>query len=265
MMGAHFYDAPETLLTEKTKSGADPASANMHLKRIVLYSEPSNKASLNCATIKKVTGTEVINARGLWSSNTVTKMCASHFIMLNEFIRLDADQAIANRIIVIPFRSMFRTAENLEKLGTEHAFLVNSYYKTTEFIERAKYPLMTLLLRHYKIFKQEGAVLTNIPETIKKEGAVYMAESDIILVWFYDNYEFCDGNQKYIQIKDIWEQFKGSEVFRNLNKQGFTVNKKKVAAKLTAELSRFHRERYYSDNKDIRNVITNYRKKNIID
>ena len=54
-----------------------------------------------------------------------------------------------------------------------------------------------------------------------------MAKSDEFLNWFDDNYEKTDNNKDIIKLKVVYENFKASEYFNNLNK----VQKGKIIIK----------------------------------
>jgi hypothetical protein len=61
--------------------------------------------------------------------------------------------------------------------------------------------------------RARALVIENI---IKKTN--YLPTPDDLLSWFNDLYEKADG--EYIQLKDVWACFKGSDLYQNLNKAG---------------------------------------------
>lgn len=262
-----YYDAPNSIIIDKIKAGANPEIANMHKKRLIVYSEPNKHAILNCANIKQLTGTEVMPVRGLYSSNNKTKMCCTQFIMQNKLLTMDSpDDAMLNRLYVIPFRAMFRTEEKLAELpsDTQFAYLVDSYYKSIEFFERIKLPFMHILLQYYQIFQKEGNILKNAPKSILDASKKYISDSDNFVNWFNECYKHSDNENDHIKLKDIYEKFKSSDLWANMNK---AERRKMTRTKLEQDiienptLRAFFRDRIQIDGVRYRSVMVKYRVK----
>jgi hypothetical protein len=56
-----------------------------------------------------------------------------------------------------------------------------------------------------------------VPEFIKNRTINYLEKSCSILQWFKENYKQCD-NTREIQIKDIHENFRSSDLYDNMTK-----------------------------------------------
>ncbi len=98
-----------SLLLNQNKSGISQEKANMDKKRAVIYAEP---------------GKNIQNQ-------------ATSIIHCNAIPQVDVvDAALANGIVVVPFRAFFGVKEQLDKFpeGTHYIHPVNTYYKSPEFL-----------------------------------------------------------------------------------------------------------------------------------
>lgn len=262
-----YYDAPNYILTDRLKTGANPEVANMHKRRMIVYNEPPKKATLNCATVKQLTGCENMPARGLYQNKNETKICASQFSLLNSLLSMDSpDDAMLNRLFVIKFRSMFRTEERLAELpeDSKYAYLVDSYYKTTEFLERIKLPCMNILLSYYKLFRSEGRILRNAPKSIMEASKQYISDSDDFVSWFQETYVQTTMESDFVKMKDIYAMFKCSDLWYNMNKsERRRMNKTKLQKDIqdNPTLRAFYRERKIIGGKNCKNIIVKYKVK----
>jgi len=267
-----YYNNDKMLITQKTeKGGISQAKANMHGKRAIIYGEPGKHETLNCATLKEFTGCPELSGRGLYSKNTTIKNIGTTIIHTNTIPPLDyVDDAIANRLIVVPFRSLFRTEEKIAEYpeGTPHLHLANTYYKSKEFLIDNRLTFMNILIKYFKDFKADGYQIKNIPETMKKLADTYMSESDDFINWFYEKYETTDDESDIIKMKDVFSEYRGSDLYQNLTKKEKRKNTKKNMILYVSKhptLRPYYRERYRKENKNCRNVFLKHRLKQIDD
>ena len=108
----------------------------------------------------------------------------------------------------------YNILSNEEKKKT---FVKNSFYKTNEFKDKYKQAFFLILAEEYKEFYKNNRILP-IPEEILKRNREYLANSDEFLNWFEDNYEKTNNKKDIIKLKIVYEKFKNSEYFHNLNK-----------------------------------------------
>jgi phage/plasmid-associated DNA primase len=190
----------------------------MNKKRAVVWSEPPKQSVLQGAVMKEITGVDQVNARGLYSKNTSTLIMASCFLLCNDIPRVDAvDGGLARRLIVIPFRSLFKSPDEIAKMANaKNVYEADGYYDSQEFRNEFRLTFFHVLLGYFKDFKAHGYMMRDIPKTIKDMSAQYLADSDDFLGWFSDVYEKADDS--YIQLKDVWACFKTSDLYQNLNK-----------------------------------------------
>jgi len=263
-----FYYQSNTVLTGNNSSGVNQEKANMDKKRCVLCSEPNKDCNLKNNTIKELTGGKQINARGLYSKNTETILHSTSIVLCNDIPTLDnVDNAISKRLIVAPFRSLFLTTDEINKLpkDTQNVFEVNSYYKEAEFLTNNKLTFFHLLLQHYKIFQSEGYVLKNIPKSITKLSDAYLSESDDFLNWFNERYTKTGNNKDYIRMIDVYDDFRMSDLYSNFTKkEKRCMNRKKLndIVSKNPNLRLLFKERLRNGGLDVVNVILSYNRNN---
>ena len=227
-----FYYNSNSVITGNNSSGANQEKCNMDKRRCVVYSEPNKDCNLKNNTLKELSGGKQINARGLYSKNTETILHCTNIILCNDIPSLDnVDNAISKRLIVAEFRSLFLTTDEIKKLpvDTPHLYEVNTYYKENEFILNSRLPFLHLLLEYYVQFKSEGYVLKNLPKSISDMSKAYLSESDDFLNWFNEQYTKTESLNDHVSMKDIYDDFRCSELYSNLTKrEKRAMNKKKL-------------------------------------
>lgn len=230
MLGDYYYYGCVTTLTERRKSELNQGIANMNNKRCVVWSEPPKDAMLQGSTLKEISGVDNINARGLYSSNTVTVIRCTAFILCNEKPPIDnIDGGVARRIRVIPFRSLFKLQEDIANMiNTDNVHEANEYFDSIEFRNDHRVELFHILLVYFKQFADDGFLMKNAPQTIKDLSASYLRDCDDFMGWFDEVYEQVDDTEAFIQLKDIYKLFRESELFMNyskVKKRGMTRKK----------------------------------------
>ena len=176
----HYVYSNTTILTEKQKSDLCQGIANMNKKRVVVWSEPPKNSVLQGAVVKEITGVDQVSARGLYSTNTETKIMASCFLLCNDIPRVDSvDGGLARRLRVIPFRSLFKPEDEIAKMAnTANVYPINGYYDSGEFREEYKLSLFHLLLEHFPKFKADDYMMKNTPKSIADLSCKYLQDSD---------------------------------------------------------------------------------------
>lgn len=261
-----YYNNNTSVITEKNKGGISQERANMHKKRAVIYAEPAKTTPLICSTLKELTGCPELAGRGIYSKNTIIKNTATTIIQTNTIPRLDVvDIAIAKRLVIFPFRAMFYKQSDIDKLpleNRENVYEVNIYYKSQEFIEKNKKVFMNILINYFQGFKDDGYIIKTIPKTMEKLADGYMRESDDFTNWFYNEYEITDNKKEFIKVKDIYANYKISDLYKNLNK---TEKRRENRAKLvsniqeTPGLKSHYLERANINGKTLKCIIVNHK------
>ena len=226
----HYEYSNTTILTEKRKSDLCQGIANMHKKRVVVWSEPPKNSVLQGAVIKEITGVDQVNARGLYSTNTTTKIELTAFLLCNDIPRVDSvDGGLARRLFVVPFRSLFKDADEIETMANKsNVYLKNGDYESTEFREENQLTLFHILLEHFPKFQADKYMMTGVPKSIKDLSCKYLQDSDEFMSWFNEFYEKTDEAQAYIRTVDVYTQYKLSDLYNNLNRGEKRATNKKT-------------------------------------
>lgn len=264
-----FYYNSSTTFTNNpsSNSGADQSIANMDKKRCIVYNEPNTNCTLKCNRIKEITGGKTVNARALYSKNTITTLHGTHILLCNTIPSLDIiDEAISQRMIVIPFRAMFRKPEDIALMPeNKYVKTIDSYYKTQDFINKYKLPFLHILLKYFKKFKEDGYLLKNIPLSIKNESKAYLSESDHFFGWFDEMYEQTSNPKDIIKMSEIFRDFTSSSYFMNLTARGKRAMTRKVLlSKITENPNLKHLFIKESNSKShTRNFLTNLKRRDL--
>jgi hypothetical protein len=126
----------------------------------------------------------------------------------------EVDGGSARRLIDFPFRSLFVKQEDLDKYPCENIYPKNPDYLNLEFWKKYRCALFKYLLR----YKNNGEF--QIPEEIIKRNQEYLGDSDYIQVWFNENYEQTSNKDDFIKLADVFDNFKCSDYYVNLDKKG---------------------------------------------
>lgn len=249
-LGKSFMDySNNTLITGKNSTGVNQEKANLDRKRCIVFNEPDGDTPLRCNTIKEITGGKNLNARGLYSKICECLLNSTTLLLCNKIPLLDKpDEAMSLRLFVIPFRSMFRTKEFIDTLpvGTEHVYEVNSYYKEDSFLKDNRLAFFNLLLEYYQLFKKDGYILKNPPQSILELSKAYMTDSDNFYNWFNDKYEKTDNYNDVVKMKDLYAMFRCSDLYMNMNRnEKRAMNKKRLSDDIqnNQNLKLFYRNR----------------------
>ena len=218
-LGNFFYKGNnDTITNSKLKIGANPEIANMHLKRYVCYSEPSENSTICNATIKSLTGDATINARQLFSSETETKLRSNIYVECNKRLAFESEPTFADirRYIDYEFTSKFTL--NDKELNDDLKI-----YKGTEFddqmIDDHKIEFLHILIRSAVDFINIDKEVYRIPQSVEDRTKSYIENSYIPYVFLNDNYIKTGNSSDVIAISDIYDNFKTSEIYLNMTKE----------------------------------------------
>tara|TARA_R110000868_G_C10948842_1_gene767662 strand:- start:235 stop:2643 length:2409 start_codon:yes stop_codon:yes gene_type:complete len=276
----NYYKGNINTITTKCKSDLNVGLANCHKRNMVLFNEPAIDVKIITSQVKDITGGKSINARGLYQSNTNTKITATMLLCSNELPLLDTvDDAMERRLIVIGFNTLFKEQDYLDehdiKEGLDadgrYYYLANKYFQSDEFIELVKLPMMNLLIQNFKIYKDNNYSLGVISQEIKDNNKKYMVSSDTFISWFNSEYEITneiDLNTNYIcklKLKDLYQDYQESYLYENLTKQDKRTNNYKWFCEHISKniyLRKYYKENIIDNVKQTRyrNVLINYKK-----
>jgi phage/plasmid-associated DNA primase len=187
----------------------------------VLVQEPDKKNKINTSTIKELTGDKAINCRTLYSKATTTLLKLTFCMECNDLPQLDeSGDAMARRIDVTPFDSMFMNSHTYEGLTNEDKstgmfHLANPLYNTDDFQDNHKQALMEILMEHFKVFKSNKFIIKP-PKAVIQEANEYLKYSDDFYEWFTNTFKEKEGC--HISFKTIHIHYSSSDYFSNLTK-----------------------------------------------
>jgi len=254
------------VITDKIKGGANAEVSNLHKKRWVVANEPNEDEVIKAGNIKRLTGDERIDARGLWKDGkNPTILNLTFVIELNKMIALQGriDDAIVERLVKVDFTQFF-TSNEVELKNNPNAKKGNVEYKREWWKQEHKYAFFKYLLGNPNELY--------ICDEAKNSAKEYLLDNDDMYNWFVDNYEKLANptDYDYVSIKDIYELWKESDLYSNMSK----ANKRKANMKHfkqsnileNNEMKKYYVEEYqkYKDGKRIiskKSVLVNWKKR----
>jgi phage/plasmid-associated DNA primase len=236
VLGEHYYRANNSCLTQQQNGDMNAAIANMHKKRIVVYSEPNANTTLKTSLIKEMTGSKMLNFRAPYQGDgSKTMMCATHIMLCNDKPLLDVvDDAIQRRLIILPFRATFKNKDEIKNYeDMDYIFEGSNTVKSEEFINEIRLHVMNNLIKSYKTFRRNGYDILNIPKQIQEEAKTYINDSCEFATWFLNNYEFVEDRMQIVKADDVYKAYRVSDLYNNLSKRDKRrITKKAIITKI---------------------------------
>ncbi len=277
-IGNYGCFADNCILTEKKSDSGrpNPAKAKINKKRCLIYSEPDSRQLFNCSVIKELTGeSELQGCRQLHNQQDEAVLHCTSIVECNKKPKMkEADKAITRRIVDLGFESTF--TEEIDEVDEENrVFLMNKSLNTPEWRDEYKIALFHYLQPYFiKLYNDNFNF--KLPECIKERNKKYLEDSNDLLLWFnsklddecegYEYIEKSDDKNDFIKIADIYDMFKMSTYFTNINKKEKRELSKKVFISNILEIKDFkkvYKERIKIKNKGkdttIRNILTNFK------
>jgi len=216
MLGDYSYEGNTNILTEKIKNGANPELAQINKKRMVIYKEFNDDDKLRLDVLKKLVDNEVINARGLYSSKTETKLEATNIMEVNSRIKFSgkiSGDSEARRLVDVLFESTFTDDPDiLNDTTRSHVYEKDKRFKAKEF----KLDHRCALFK-YIIDKAKKEIY--VPDIVKARTNEYIDKNDDLLNWFNDNYELTTEETDIVKIKEVFDLYKESDEYQALYKK----------------------------------------------
>lgn len=232
MMGDdYFYRGNSKTLTKEIDTGPCPELSQLNNKRVVIFSESSEEddkgrtLKLSSSTIKTLTGGEYLNARGLYSSNTKTRIPLTVMAEFNgkPMINGKIGNALLRRFVNTRFVSTYTDKEN--QLHKPNHYRKNPEYKSKVWKLKHRHALFAYLLRSDRLTIYE-------PESVINETFNYLTKNDDIAGFMDEYFEESNYEHDYIQISEIVAIYKcrilreGSREFRAMTVKKFITSLK---------------------------------------
>ena len=220
MLGDYGYKLPSQFLQQPLKSGANPELANLRNKRGAWCSEPRTDMRLSSSVCKELTGDAKINGRGLYQSNCDIPLVCTFGGDLNGVPNFDViDFAVCRRIKPIPFVTTAISQDDYDKAVDKTNLVVkNILYTRLDWQQNNKQALFHILMNAYN----QEFDFDNLPTECNDKKLVFINASSDVYQFVCEIYDTCDSNEistsTPIKLKEIYEQFKYSSVFKALKK-----------------------------------------------
>lgn len=185
---AQTMDFVTLVATKEVKQGATPEMASMQGARFISASENEKKHDLAEAKVKQLTGGDRIRVRKLYHAPFDFLPTAKIWLATNYKPGITGtDDAIWNRVSLIPFNVSFKGREDLglkEKLLAERA------------------GILAWIVRGVLAYNEEGL---NEPEEVKMAVQDYRADEDLLVRWKTENCE--TGGDYKGKASDLWGDY----------------------------------------------------------
>ena len=216
MLGDYSYEGNTNVLTKKIKNGANPELANMDKKRMIIYKEFNTEDKLRLDVLKKLVDNEFINARGLYSSKTETKLEATNIMEVNTRIKFSGKiggDSEARRLVDVLFESTFTDKpEILNDTTRSYVYEKDKRFKSKDFKQEHRCALFKYIIDNAK-------TEIYVPDIVKARTNEYIDKNDDLLNWFNDNYELTTKKEDIVKIKDVFDLYKDSDDYQALYKK----------------------------------------------
>ena len=252
LMGNYFYRGNKDILLSAIKKGANPELASMDKKRLVVFSEPEEDEKINGSTLKYITDTPSLEARGLYEDLRTIFLHLTPILECNErpAIKGRVDNAIKRRVVDLHFKRTFTEDKQLVEDNPIKYKLRNKELKSKDFIDDHVCALFHIIL--------DSQQTIYIPKIVAERSEDYLNDNDELYNWFNDRFEITDNKNDIIESKKIVKILKNSGFYCNLSKEekrsGWTNSKlwSKLASHPT--LSKYFFERKQVKGKPMRNI-----------
>jgi phage/plasmid-associated DNA primase len=248
------------ILTQPSKSGANPEIAKIHKKRYVAFREPDATLTLQNDVVKDLTGGGNLSARMLYSNDCETILHNITVLECNERPKFKTEPSHAEfeRIIDLKFPHNFTS--NDDDVDNITMFKINPLYKTTEWQIKMRGVFLVILIENFINFKENKYILS-IPDDVRVRGQEYLNESFPLIEFFYENYQKTGDNTNILQLENIFTTIKYSQSYSNLNKSEKRRYNKKYIYNFFSTNRLFrndYRERHNNGIKQHRNILLGY-------
>lgn len=220
----HYYNKGNTCtLTKPLTSGANAEIAGMHKKRANISTEPEKGSDgLNVEAVKKLTGDDEVNARKLYSNNTICILWATQILEANKIPTINGHIGMAEiaRFVVVMFNSIFIKGIKEPEINDNHIgnkYPMDEELKQDNFKKTYRYALFEWILNNAprEIY---------IPDVVKQASQDYLLSCDDIIGSLLERIEYTgydkddENKQDFITIKDLFQIYKSTESYINKTK-----------------------------------------------
>lgn len=194
------------LQTGKKSGGPDPELLVLDGLRMAVTAEPGDGQKFNKETIKQITGSDRIRARGLYTDTIEFKPRCKLFIHTNFMPQVSgADRAFFNRLRVIPFNAQF-TKDKREVDESKHIYLAMPRSVVDDKLKEESPAILSWIVRCARKFLSDLSLTP--PLSVVHEVETYKEDNDPVGAWIND---WCEEHPHTpgvrTQAKALYESF----------------------------------------------------------
>ncbi|MEZ6854973.1 phage/plasmid primase, P4 family [Halodesulfovibrio aestuarii] len=195
------------LQTGKKSGGPDPELLVLDGLRMAAVAEPGEGQKFNKETIKQITGSDRIRARGLYTDTIEFKPRCKLFIHTNFMPQVNgADKAFFNRLRPIPFNARF-TKIKKEVDESKHIYLAMPRSLVDEKLKEEAHGILSWLVRCARTFLSDLDLTP--PLIVRNSLESYTEDNDPVGTWINDwCQEHPQNPEVRTQAKILYDSFK---------------------------------------------------------
>lgn len=202
VFGDYFYTIDISVLTQPTdgKDKPQPALVSARYARIVSTSEPASDDKLQVDLLKRISGGDCLDVRGMYSTNITSYIPQFSLIIQTNNIPSPSrpDQAFNARHRVVPFPHKF-VDEPTE-----------SYHKKMDSTLKSKVKnwrddFIMLIVSHYKYLKGKHSI--PLPSAVMNRTAEYEDDNNPIKIWLNEHYTITNNSKDTISASILFSQY----------------------------------------------------------
>ena len=185
VLGQYMVIPPTTLITgkETQSASASPELEMTRNTRFIALAEPDGKDVINAGIMKRLTGNDEFYSRGLFKEGKNMVAMFKMALICNKLPRLSADdQAIWNRVRVLPFESKFPKDTSEVPHTFEEQLRQKIFYRDNSLNEKLPYmkeAFMWLMFQTYIEIQKHGE--DPEPVNVTNATAMYRQNNDMFL------------------------------------------------------------------------------------
>lgn len=209
-LGRYSIKFPTTLITGKRtqSSQACPELARSHGVRFGVVQEPDTSDMINAGILKELTGNDSIYTRGLFSEGREIKPMFKMTLICNKLPRIASEeQAIWNRLLVLPFESRFPKNNSEVPKTFKEQLEKKIFYRDpflSEKLDKMKEAFMWLMFKTYKECVTNG--WSPLPDKVKQATDKYRENNDVYLQFINECTKAEAGVT--VSLKDLYDTMK---------------------------------------------------------
>ena len=255
MLGNYFHDVSHSVITKEiTDDKPLPAISKLNGKRYCVISEIKEDSILLEDSIKKLTN-PIINARGMYSSQTRIINCATYVAECNARPKISGENgdAMCRRYLDVFFNKRYTT--DPDKLKLDGYLPANSQYKTFDYWLPRRFAFFHWLMRYDDTIYE--------PPVVKQRSKDFLKECNIPLIVFEDTIEKCEFDKTkdtVITASQFLDIVRKSEEYKNLDKQERKIyTKNKLVEFFKTTFFDAYKAKQNVGNSSCRNCVIGYR------